>query len=161
VMSNFKPASDLSRMIVRLTFHAVRIPADLYKVIETCWVYSRLSEGGTTSRGPVVDLWKARLQAARLTAADSAGALLRRHGKIELIAPGFFQIEFTRFLSLGHWKRVCSGSSDSDLHANAIERAYIDAGAARFMAWALAWALRRIATAGWCISRSLESPGSQ
>src|SRR5215467_6554769 len=35
VMSNFKPESDLSRMNREAHFRAVRIPVDLYKVIET------------------------------------------------------------------------------------------------------------------------------
>src|SRR5258708_37699505 len=62
VMSNFKPESDLSRMKRQAHFHAVRIPADLYKVIETSLAYSRLSEGEfDVSIGPGVDLWKAAL----------------------------------------------------------------------------------------------------
>src|SRR6476469_7449750 len=56
VMSNFKPESDLSRMNREAHFHVVKIPLDLYKVIETSLVYSRLSDGQfDVSVGPLVD----------------------------------------------------------------------------------------------------------
>src|SRR5437879_4901927 len=76
VMSNFKPESDLSRMNREAHFHVVKIPADLYKVIETSLVYSRLSEGEyDVSVGPAVDLWKAAIAGGTTpTAAEQAQA---------------------------------------------------------------------------------------
>ena len=133
VMSNFKPESDLSRMNREAHFHAVRIPADLYKVIETSLAYSRLSEGEfDVSVGPVVDLWKAALAGgATPTAAELAQARsCVGYEKIELIAPD--QIEFhsdcTR-VDLGSiGKGYAVDRAMAILGSNGIERAYIDAG---------------------------------
>jgi len=133
VMSNFKPESDLSRMNREAHFHAVRIPADLYKVIEASLVYSRLSEGEyDVSVGPVVDLWKAAIAGGTTpTAAEQAQARsCVGYGKIELIAPD--QIEFHSDclrIDLGSiGKGYAVDRVIAILHANAIERAYIDAG---------------------------------
>src|SRR5258708_30114856 len=89
-MSNFKPESDLSRMNREAHFHAVRIPADLYKVIETSLAYSRLSAGEfDVSVGPAVDLWKAALSGgATPTAPELAQARsFVRYEKNEIITP--------------------------------------------------------------------------
>ena len=133
VMSNFKPESDLSRMNREAHFHPVRIPVELYKVIETSLVYSRLSDGEyDVSVAPVVDLWKAALAGgATPTAAEQAQARsCVGYEKIELMAPD--QIEFH-----SHCTRVDLGSigkgyavdrATAILRANGIQRAYIDAG---------------------------------
>ena len=133
VMSNFKPESDLSRMNREAHFHAVRIPADLYKVIETSLAYSRLSEGEfDVSVGPVVDLWKAALAGgATPTAAELAQARsCVGYEKIELIAPD--QIEFhsdCMRVDLGSiGKGYAVDRAMAILRSNGIERAYIDAG---------------------------------
>ncbi len=133
VMSNFKPESDLSRMNREAHFHAVRIPVDLYKVIETSLVYSRLSEGEfDVSVGPVVDLWKAALAGGTSpTAAEQAQARsCVGYQQIELIAPD--QIEFhsdCMRIDLGSiGKGYAVDRATAILHANGIERAYIDAG---------------------------------
>ena len=133
VMSNFKPESDLSRMNREAHFHAVRIPADLYKVIETSLAYSRLSEGEfDVSVGPVVDLWKAALAGgATPTAAEQAQARsCVGYEKIELIAPD--QIEFhadCMRVDLGSiGKGYAVDRAMAILRSNGIERAYIDAG---------------------------------
>lgn len=133
VMSNFKPESDLSRMNREAHFHVVRIPADLYKVIETSLVYSRLSEGEyDVSVGPVVDLWKAAL-AGGATPTDAEQARARScvgYRKIELIAPD--QVEFRSDcmrVDLGSiGKGYAVDRALAILRANGIERAYIDAG---------------------------------
>lgn len=133
VMSNFKPGSDLSRMNREAHFHAVRIPADLYQVIETSLAYSHLSEGEfDVSVGPVVDLWKAALAGG---AAPTAAELAQERScvgyeKIELIAPD--QIEFhsdCMRLDLGSiGKGYAVDRAMEILRSNGIERAYIDAG---------------------------------
>ncbi len=133
VMSNFKPESDLSRMNREAHFHAVRIPADLYKVIETSLTYSRLSEGEfDVSVGPVVDLWKAAL-AGGATPTDAEQAQARScvgYEKIELIAPD--QIEFhsdCMRIDLGSiGKGYAVDRVIAILRSNGVERAYIDAG---------------------------------
>jgi thiamine biosynthesis lipoprotein len=133
LMSNFKPESDLSRMNREAHFHVVRIPPDLYKVIETSLVYTRLSDGEfDVSVGPVVDLWKAALDGgATPTAAEQARArACVGYEKIELIAPD--QIEFRSDcmrLDLGAvGKGYAVDRAMEILHSNGIERAYIDAG---------------------------------
>jgi thiamine biosynthesis lipoprotein len=133
VMSNFKPGSDLSRMNREAHFQAVRIPADLYKVIEASLAYSRLSEGEfDVSVGPVVDLWKAALAGgAAPTAAEQAQARsCVGYEKIELIAPD--QIEFhsdCMRVDLGAiGKGYAVDRVMAILRSNGIERAYIDAG---------------------------------
>lgn len=133
VMSNFKPESDLSRMNREARFHAVRIPTDLYQVIETSLAYSRLSEGEfDISVGPVVDLWKAALAGgATPTAAQLAQARsCVGYEKIELIAPD--QIEFhsdCMRIDLGSiGKGYAVDRAITILRSNGIERAYIDAG---------------------------------
>jgi thiamine biosynthesis lipoprotein len=133
VMSNFKPGSDLSRMNRDARFHAVKIPADLYKVIETSLVYSRLSEGEfDVSVGPVVDLWKVAL-AGGATPTDAEQAQARScvgYQEIELIAPD--QIEFhsdCMRIDLGAiGKGYAVDRAMAILASNGIERAYIDAG---------------------------------
>ena len=133
VMSNFKPESDLSRMNRDAHFHAVRIPADLYKVIETSLAYSRLSDGAfDVSVGSVVDLWKAALAGgATPTAAQLAQARsCVGFEKIQLIAPD--QIEFhsdCMRVDLGSiGKGYAVDRAVAILRSNGIERAYIDAG---------------------------------
>jgi len=133
VMSNFKSESDLSRMNREAHFHVVRIPPDLYKVIETALVYSRLSDGEfDVSVGPVVDLWKAALSGgATPTAAEQAEArACVGYKKIELIAPD--RIEFRSDcmrLDLGSiGKGYAVDRAMEILHSRGIERAYIDAG---------------------------------
>jgi thiamine biosynthesis lipoprotein len=133
VMSNFKTESDLSRMNREAHFHAVRIPADLYQVMETSLAYSRLSGGEfDVSVGPVVDLWKAALAGgatpteAELTQARSCVG----YEKIELIAPD--QIEFhsdCMRIDLGSiGKGYAVDRAMAILQSNGVERAYMDAG---------------------------------
>ena len=133
VMSNFKPESDLSRMNREAHFHVVKIPPDLYKVIETSLSYSRLSDGAfDVSVGPLVDLWKAALAGG----ATPSGAELARartcvgYEKIVLTPPD--QIEFRSDcmrLDLGSiGKGYAVDRAMEILRSNGIERAYIDAG---------------------------------
>jgi len=133
VMSNFKPESDLSRMNREAHFHVVKIPPDLYKVIETSLVYSRLSHGAfDVSVGPLVDLWKAAL-AGGATPAAAEQARARAcigYEKIVLMAPD--QVEFRSDcmrLDLGAvGKGYAVDRAMEILHSNGIKRAYIDAG---------------------------------
>jgi FAD:protein FMN transferase len=133
VMSNFKPESDLSRMNREAHFQVVRIPGDLYKVIETSLAYSRLSDGAfDVSVGPLVDLWKAALAGG----ATPSGAELARaltcvgYEKIVLMAPDQIELRSNcMHLDLGAvGKGYAVDRAIEILHSNGIERAYIDAG---------------------------------
>jgi len=133
IMSNFKPGSDLSRMNREAHFQVVRIPPDLFKVIETSLVYSRLSDGAfDVSVGPLVDLWKAALLGgATPTAAEQVRArACVGYEKIVLMPSD--QIEFQSDcmrLDLGAiGKGYAVDRAMEILHSNGIERAYIDAG---------------------------------
>jgi thiamine biosynthesis lipoprotein len=133
VMSNFKAESDLSRMNREAHFRAVNIPPDLYKVIETSLVYSRLSEGQyDVTVGPVVDLWKSALagRAAPTNEQLQAARFCVGYQKIELIPPD--QIEFhsdCMRIDLGSiGKGYAVERAMKVLRSLGIERAYIDAG---------------------------------
>jgi len=133
VMSNFMPESDLSSMNREAHFHVVRIPPDLYKVIETSLGYSRFSDGAfDVSVGPLVDLWKAALAGgAPPTAAELARArTCVGYEKIVLMAPD--QIEFRSDcmrLDLGSiGKGYAVDRAMETLISNGIEQAYINAG---------------------------------
>src|SRR5215471_17682380 len=90
VMSNFKPQSDLSRLNRNAHYHAEKVPADLYRVIEESVRYSKLSDGKfDISVGPLVDLWKAALWGERVPT-EAEQLKLREcvgYKKIELIPP--------------------------------------------------------------------------
>jgi thiamine biosynthesis lipoprotein len=133
VISNFKPDSDLSRMNREAHFHSVKIPADLYQVIEASLNYSQISNGEyDITIGPVVDLWKAALAGgATPTAAEQAHARsCVGYQKIGLLPPD--QIEFhsdCMRIDLGSiGKGYAVDRALAILRSNGIERAYIDAG---------------------------------
>ena len=114
-------------------FHPVKIPGDLYRVIEASLVNSRLSHGDfDVSVGPLVDLWKAALAGgANPTAAEQAKARgCVGYEKIQLIPPD--QIEFHSScmrLDLGSiGKGYAVDRAMEVLRSNGVDRAYIDAG---------------------------------
>jgi FAD:protein FMN transferase len=90
VLSNYKPESDLSRLNREGHFHAVKVPADLYAVIEESDKYSRLSGGKyDITVAPLVDMWKAALRGNRVVSQEEQDKLRACVGyeKIELIPP--------------------------------------------------------------------------
>ena len=95
VLSNYKPESDLSRLNREGHFHAVKVPADLYRVIEESLRYSKISGGEfDISVGPLVDLWKAALRGEGAPTAEEQEKARACVGyeKIKLIPPE--QVEF-------------------------------------------------------------------
>jgi thiamine biosynthesis lipoprotein len=63
LLSNYKPDSALSNLNRSAHFHAEKVPADLYRVIDQSVHFSRLSDGKfDISIAPLVDLWKAALR---------------------------------------------------------------------------------------------------
>jgi FAD:protein FMN transferase len=133
VMSNYKPASDLSRLNRDAHFHAVRVPVDLYQVIEESLRYSRISNGEfDITVAPLVDLWKASLRGERVPTDEeqlNARACVG-YGKIKLIPPD--QVEFESPClridvgSIG--KGYAVDRAAQILRANGIRNAVVDAG---------------------------------
>ena len=133
LMSNYKPESDLSQMNRTAHFQPVRIPRELYRLIEESLFYSRHSDGRfDISVGPLVDLWKAALAGGPLPTGADQDAALSCVGfqKIELIPPDRIQFHSDCMrLDLGAiGKGYAVDRAAEILTARGIHRAYIDAG---------------------------------
>jgi len=133
MMSNYKPESDLSRMNRSAHFQPIRIPRELYEIIEESLFYSRHSDGQfDISVGPLVDLWKATLAGAPLPTTTDQASALRCIGyqKIELIPPDRIQFHSDCMrLDLGAMGKGYAVDRVAEiLNAGGIHRAYIDAG---------------------------------
>jgi thiamine biosynthesis lipoprotein len=132
-LSNFKPESDLSRLNRDGHFHAVKVPADLYRVIEESLRYSRISGGKfDISVGPLVDLWKAALRGERMPTAEEPAKARACVGyeKIHLIPPDLVEFESTclRIDAGSIGKGYAVDRAVEVLRANGIQNALIDAG---------------------------------
>lgn len=95
VMSNYDSASDLSHLDRAAHFRAVRVPPDLFRVIQASLVYSRLSGGKyDVTVAPLVDIWKSAAASGRLPSAAELNHVRNCVGypKVQLIAPD--EIEF-------------------------------------------------------------------
>ena len=95
VLSNYKPDSALSHLNREAHFHAVKVPPDLYRVIEESLKYSKVSGGQfDISVGPLVDLWKAALRGDRIPTPEEQAKARACVGyeKIKLVPPD--QVEF-------------------------------------------------------------------
>lgn len=133
VLSNYKPESDLSRLNREGHFHAVKVPADLYAVIEESLRYSKISGGGfDISVGPLVDLWKAALLGDRVPTAEEQEKARACVGyeKIKLIPPDEVEFESPCLRidvgSIG--KGYAVDRAVEILRANGIQNALVDAG---------------------------------
>ena len=133
VMSNFKPESDLSRLNRDAHYHAEKVPADLYRVIEESVRYSQVSGGKfDITVGPLVDLWKAALRGERVPTEEDQQKLRGCVGyeKIELIPPD--RVEFRSpcmRIDLGSiGKGYAVDRAVEILRANGIVNALVDAG---------------------------------
>ena len=133
VLSNYKPESDLSRLNREGHFHAVKVPADLYRVIEESLRYSRISGGEfDISVGPLVDLWKAALRGEHTpTAQEQAKArACVGYEKIKLKPPDEVEFESPCLRidvgSIG--KGYAVDRAVEILRANGIQNALVDAG---------------------------------
>jgi FAD:protein FMN transferase len=133
VLSNYKPESDLSRLNRDGHFHAVRVPVDLYRVIEESVKYSKVSTGKfDITVAPLVDMWKAALRGDRVVSQAEQEKLRRCIGyeKIELIPPD--RVEFRSPCmridvgSIG--KGYAVDRAVEVLRANGIRNALVDAG---------------------------------
>jgi FAD:protein FMN transferase len=132
-LSNYKPESDLSRLNRQGHFHAVNVPADLYKVIEESDRYSRLSRGKyDITVAPLVDMWKAALRGDRVVSQEEQDKLRGCVGyeKIELIPPDMVEFHSPCMRidvgSIG--KGYAVDRAVEKLRANGIKNALVDAG---------------------------------
>jgi thiamine biosynthesis lipoprotein len=133
VMSNYKPESDLSRLNRNAHFHAEKVPADLYRVIEESVKYSKVSGGKfDITVAPLVDLWKAALRGERVPTLEEQEKLRACVGyeKIELLPPD--RVEFhspCMRIDLGSiGKGYAVDRAVEILRANGIKNALVDAG---------------------------------
>jgi thiamine biosynthesis lipoprotein len=133
VLSNFKPESDLSRLNRNAHFHAEKVPADLYRVIEESVRYSKVSGGKfDITVAPLVDLWKAALRGERVPTEAEQEKMRACVGyeKIELIPPD--RVEFNSPCmridvgSIG--KGYAVDRAVEILRTNGITNALVDAG---------------------------------
>jgi len=118
VMSNFKPDSDLSRMNREAHFRAVRIPADLYQVIETSRLFTAVGWRVRRQRrasGGFVEGGAYRKRSSHRRPA-STGTVLRRLRKNQIDRSGSNRVPLGLHARRPgiHWKRICGGSSDRD-----------------------------------------------
>jgi len=133
VLSNYKPESDLSRLNREGHFHAVKVPADLYTVMEESDKYSRLSEGKyDITVAPLVDMWKAALRGDRVVSQEEQDRLRGCVGyeKIELIPPDMVEFHSPCMrIDVGSIGKGYAVDRAVDvLRVNGIKNALVDAG---------------------------------
>jgi FAD:protein FMN transferase len=133
MLSNYKPDSELSRLNREGHFHAVKVPTDLYRVIEESDKYSRLSGGKyDITVAPLVDMWKAALRGGRVVSQAEQQKLRACVGyeKIELIPPDMVEFHSPCMRidvgSIG--KGYAVDRAVEVLRANGIKNALVDAG---------------------------------
>jgi len=133
MLSNYKPESDLSRLNRDGHFHAVTVPADLYRVIEESMKYSKVSGGKfDITVAPLVDLWKAALRGDRVPTKEEQEKQRACVGyeKIELIPPDMVEFHSPCMRidvgSIG--KGYAVDRAVEILRANGIKNALVDAG---------------------------------
>lgn len=133
VLSNYKPDSDLSRLNREGHLHAVKVPPDLYTVIEESDKYSRLSEGKyDITVAPLVDMWKAALRGDRVVSQAEQDKLRECVGyeKIELIPPDMVEFHSPCMrIDVGSIGKGYAVDRAVDvLRADGIKNALVDAG---------------------------------
>jgi FAD:protein FMN transferase len=133
VLSNYRPESDLSRLNRDGHFHAVKVPPDLFRVIEESVKYSRISGGKfDITVAPLVDMWKAALRGERVATQTEQDKLRACVGyeKIELIPPDMVEFDSPCMRidvgSIG--KGYAVDRAVEILRANGIKDALVDAG---------------------------------
>lgn len=88
MMSNYDAQSDLSRLDREAHFRSVRVPPDLFQVIQDSLVYSRASEGKyDVTVAPLVDAWKSAMRGGEPPSAQKINKLRGCVGyrKVQLI----------------------------------------------------------------------------
>lgn len=133
MLSNYKPESDLSRLNRDGHFHPVKVPADLYRVIQESDKYSKLSNGKyDITVAPLVDMWKAALRGDRVVSPAELEKLRACVGyeKIQLIPPDMVEFHSPCLRvdvgSIG--KGYAVDRAVDILRSNGIKNALVDAG---------------------------------
>jgi FAD:protein FMN transferase len=133
VLSNYKPESDLSRLNREGHFHPLKVPADLYRVIEESLRYSKISDGKfDITVAPLVDLWKAALRGERVPTAEEQTKARACVGyeNVKLIPPDQVEFELPCMRidvgSIG--KGYAVDRAVEILRASGIQNALVDAG---------------------------------
>lgn len=76
MMSNYDLQSDLSCLNRKAHFHAVRVPPDLFQIIQDSLVYSQASDGKyDVTVAPLVDAWKSAIRGGEIPSAARINAL--------------------------------------------------------------------------------------
>lgn len=133
MMSNYRPESDLSRLNREGHFHPVKVPPELYRVIEESVKYSKISGGKfDITVAPLVDMWKAALRGNRV-ASEADQEKLRAcvgYEKIEFLAPDLVEFHSPCMrIDLGSiGKGYAVDRAVEVLRANGIKNALVDAG---------------------------------
>jgi FAD:protein FMN transferase len=133
MLSNYNPNSDLSRLNREAHFHAVKVPADLYSVIQESQKYSKLSGGKfDITVAPLVDMWKAALRGDRVVSQAEQEKLRACVGyeKIELIPPDAVEFHSPCMkIDVGSVGKGYAVDRAVDvLRSNGIANALVDAG---------------------------------
>ena len=133
MLSNYKPESALSRLNREGHFHAVKVPVDLYRVIEESDKYSKLSGGKyDITVAPLVDMWKRALAGDRVVSQVEQEKLRACVGyeKIELIPPDTVEFHSPCLrIDVGSIGKGYAVDRAVDiLRANGIKNALVDAG---------------------------------
>ncbi|MGB7436906.1 MAG: FAD:protein FMN transferase [Candidatus Acidiferrum sp.] len=133
VLSNYKPDSELSQLNRNGHFHAIKVSADLYRVIEESVKYSKLSQGKyDITVAPLVDMWKAALLGSRAPSETEQQKQRACVGyeKIELTPPDTVEFHSPCMRidvgSIG--KGYALDKAVEILRANGIKNALLDAG---------------------------------
>jgi thiamine biosynthesis lipoprotein len=139
LLSDYKPDSALSTLNRSAHFQAVRVPSDLYRVIDQAVKFSELSDGKfDISVAPLVNLWKAAIRGEGMPSQAQREELRGCVGyeKIELIPPD--QISFRSSclrLDLGAIGKGYAVDRAADvLHSLGIRDALINAGGSTIFA---------------------------
>jgi len=139
LLSNYKTDSALSSLNRSAHFHAEKVPADLYRVVEESVRFSKLSGGKfDISIAPLVDLWKAAIagEGAPSSASQQAARACVGYEKIELTPPD--QITFHSScmrLDLGAiGKGYAVDRAAEVLRSSGIRDALINAGSSTILA---------------------------
>jgi thiamine biosynthesis lipoprotein len=133
LLSNYKPESALSQLNRNGHFHAVKVPPDLYRVMEESVKYSKVSGGKfDITVAPLVDLWKAALRGDRVPTEAQQQELRACVGyeKIELTPPDMveFRSPCMRIDVGSIGKGYAVDRAVEILRANGIKNALVDAG---------------------------------
>jgi FAD:protein FMN transferase len=139
VMSDYIPDSDLSRINRTAHFRAEPVPADLYRVIQQSFTYSRLSMGEfDITVGPLARLWKAEIRDGTVPSGAKEEKLRRCVGwrKVVLVPPD--RVEFRSpcmAIDLGAiGKGYAVDRAAAVLRSYGIDRALISAGGSTILA---------------------------